>query len=136
MSQSTTVLEADWLPYPNERGAPVAGPPDGASSDDLSPDDAEAILRTLLGDDFDKIAQQLPRKRTTPPHVDPEYACMFDESARSKRELRLATTWTFDVDLEERRVAALQVELSWVNGGVVRERDLFPLLWFLLSPEL
>lgn len=136
LSQSTRVLEPDWLPYPDAGGTPVAGRPDEESGDELSSDDAEAILRALLGDDFDKISQQLPGKRTTPPHVDPEYACVFDESARSKRELRLATTWTFDVDLEERRVAALKVDLSWVNGGVVKERDLFALLWFMLSSDI
>jgi hypothetical protein len=135
LSENANVLEAEWLPQPNARGAPLAGPLDEDSSDELSPDDAEGILRTLLGEDFDKIAQQLPRRRRTPPHVDPEYACVFDDSAREKRQLRLATTWTFDVDLEERRVTALQVDLSWVNGGLVKERDLGDLLWFLLSSK-
>ncbi len=136
LSENTTILESGWLPYPNARGDPVAGHPGEDWGDEISPNDAEDLLRTLLGDKFDMIAEQLPGRRRTPPHVDPEYACVFDESARSKRQLRLATTWTFDVDLEERRVAALQVDLSWVNGGLVKERDLGELLWFLLSSEI
>jgi len=101
----------------------------------MTPDEAEAILKTLLGDDFDAIAQQLPRKRTTPPHVDPEYESMFDESARTSNELRLATTWTFEVDLVGRLVRAVTVDLSWANLGRVHERDLLQLVAFLERSE-
>lgn len=105
---------------------------DRESIDMLTPDEAEDMLRSLLGNDFHAIVQQLPRKKTTPNHVDPEYECMFDESARWKHEFRLATTWTFDVDLKERHVSELHVGLSWINLGPVHERDVFPLLHYLL----
>ena len=159
------MVRTSWLTYPEQRAESETfhgGDDDDDGSDDhddhdddgsddhddhdvhdddddpmktMTPDEAEAILKTLLGDDFDAIAQQLPRKRTTPPHVDPEYESMFDESARTSNELRLATTWTFEVDLVGRLVRAVTVDLSWANLGRVHERDLLQLVAFLERSE-
>ena len=145
------MLQNIWLTYPEQRAVEDDGEKeaDKDPNDDfldlqtatvtekttMTPDEAEAILRTLLGDNFDAIAQQLPKKRTTPQHIDPEYETMFDESAWSENELRLATTWEFEVDLVGRLVRHVNVDLSWVNLGRVHERDLVSLLKFLTTDD-
>jgi hypothetical protein len=98
---------------------------------DLTPDEAETILRSLLEDDFDNLFSQLPDKLEGPLHVDPEYTEMFDESSREQNEIRLAMVLKFEVNLVEKTVYKLRLEYSWVNLGAVHERDVFALLHFL-----
>lgn len=94
--------------------------------EELTPDDAEEILRSLFGDDFDAIAQQLPRKQTMPPHVDREYRPLFEQD--NPDLIKCAMTWTFQVDLVAKKVRNITVEYRWINLGHVHEKDVFQVI--------
>jgi hypothetical protein len=92
----------------------------------MTPDDAEEILKSLFGDDFDAISQQLPKKQSITPHVDPEYRPLFEED--DPDHIKCAVIWTFQVDLIARKVTKIGVEYSWINMGHVHEEDVFYVL--------
>lgn len=94
--------------------------------DDMTPDEAEEILRSLFGDNFDAIAQQLPKKQSIPPNIDLEYQPMFEED--TPNEIKCAVTWTFKVDLVAKQVCNIAVEYRWINMGCVHEEDVFYVL--------
>lgn len=96
------------------------------SIDDFTPDDAEKILRSLFGDKFDDIAQQLPKKASIPPNIDPEYRPIFEEDAPD--QIKCAITWVFEADLISKKVLKIRVVFNWVNLGHVHEEDLFYVL--------
>lgn len=119
--------DKDWVSRGHERRDNAPGdycsPGINDLIQDMTPDDAEEILRGLFGDDFDAISQQLPRKQTIPPHVDREYQPIFEED--DPNMMKCAMTWTFLVNLVAQKVSNITVEYRWINMGHVHEKDVF-----------
>jgi hypothetical protein len=88
--------------------------PANLEEDPLNPDEAEQLLRELLGDKkFEEIAQQLPPKAppVTGPAI-PDHLCF-------------GATWSFDVHPDTGKVCNISLTWSWVGGPFCDERDAY-----------
>lgn len=105
----TSVDGTGWL-APRRVDPPLPPPlprplPANLETDPMTPDEAEQLLRELLGDEYEAIAKRLPAKAEVPGPSDEE-----------KRELRVGATWVYDVDPRSGQVASIELHWGWVAG--------------------
>ena len=116
--------EGDSSVCQDTEGSNPAAPPWGSGelpdAQDLTPDDAEYILRSLFGSKFDDVAQQLPpkgnaneAKQTGQPTLD-----------QDMETIDIALTCSFAVNMIQRKVKSVQVAWGWAEPGVVTYEDL------------
>lgn len=88
--------------------------PASLEEDPLNPDEAEQLLRELLGNKkFEEIACRLPPKAppVTGPAI-PDHLCF-------------GATWSFDVHPDTGKVCNISLSWSWVGGPFCDERDAY-----------
>ena len=109
-SQSITSFDGSGWLAPPRRDPPQPPPlprplPANLEADPMTPDEAEQLLRELLGDEFDTMTQRLPPKAEVPRPSDDQ-----------QRELRVGATWVYDVDPESGQVSHMELHWGWVAG--------------------
>lgn len=126
------VCDRNWLIGPEDdssvcqdteesnQAAPPWGSGESPDAQNLTPDDAEYILRSLFGSKFDEVAQQLPKKgsaneakQTGQPTLD-----------KDMETIDIALTCSFAVDMIQKKVVSVQVAWGWAEPGVVSYEDL------------
>ncbi|KAL4540593.1 hypothetical protein Ndes2526A_g03564 [Nannochloris sp. 'desiccata'] len=81
--------------------------PEDLDFDPLTPDEAEQLLRELLGNKFDDIAAQLPTK-----------AQGAFVSAEQFNELQIGVTWSYEIDPRSGKVSSIFMQWNWVGGPI------------------
>jgi hypothetical protein len=81
--------------------------PNDLEIDPLTPDEAEQLLRELLGNKFDNVAAQLPEK-----------AQEAIVPADQYQELQIGATWSYEVDPETGKVSSVCMQWSQVGGPI------------------
>eukprot|EP00890_Picochlorum_soloecismus_P005826 jgi/Picsp_1/6244/NSC_03598-R1_hypothetical protein CHLNCDRAFT_57776 [Chlorella variabilis] len=116
--------EDDSSSCQDREGCNQAAPPWGLDelpdAQDLTPDDAEYLLRSLFGSKFDEVAQQLPKKgnaseakQTGQPTLD-----------QDMETIDIALTCSFAVNMIQNKVVSVQVAWGWAEPGLVTYEDL------------
>lgn len=90
---------------PLPRPEPVE--PEDLDFDPMTPDEAEQLLRQLLGNKFDDIAAQFPTKAQSA-------AVPVDHF----QELRIYATWAYEIDPRTGRVSSLFMQWTSVGGPI------------------
>ncbi len=101
-AEPTAKISSEPIP-PLPRPAPLQ--PGDLDFDPITPDEAEQLLRELLGDKFDDIAAQLPQK--APSAIVPE---------DHFQELQIGATWSYEVDPQTGHVSSVYMQWNWVGG--------------------
>jgi len=103
-AQQTLENSSEQLP-PLPRPEPIQ--PEDLDFDPLTPDEAEQLLRELLGNKFDDIAAQLPTK-----------AQGAIAPAEQFNELQIGATWSYEIDPDSGKVSSIFMQWNWVGGPI------------------
>lgn len=93
------------------------------SLDEMTPDDAERLLRAFFGEEFDNIAQSLPPKASENDSEILKY---------HEGELSIALSWVFDIDLQAEVVDNIGIFWGWGEGDV-EDNDLPAFVAFICN---
>jgi hypothetical protein len=100
-----TLENSSKQPPPLPRPEPIQ--PEDLDVDPLTPDEAEQLLRELLGNKFDDIAAQLPTK-----------ARGAIVPAEQFNELQIGATWSYEVDPSSGKVSSIFMQWNWIGGPI------------------